>query len=225
MSIVAIEQRSDEWRRIRGGRVTGSRVSDVLAKLKSGKGEAASRRNYRAQIVAEILTGTWIDSGWCSPEMKWGIENEPLGRAAYEFRTGAMVMQAGFALHPRIERAGASPDGLVGTDGMVEVKCPLTATHLDYILADKVPADYQPQMLWEMACAERQWCDFVSFDPRLPAHLQLFIKRFPLDEKRLAEMEREVVQFLAEVDDILARLPKAPDPLEITDADVAAVAP
>lgn len=219
------EQGSPEWKQARYGWVGASQVADVLAKLKGGKGEAAVRRNLKARVVAERLTGSPYQDDYISKEMQWGMDNEASARAEYECRAGCFVERTGFIVHPEIDYTGASPDGLVGGEGLLELKCPNTATHIGYILADIVPAEYQPQMLWQMACTCRQWCDFVSFDPRLPAHLQLFIKRFPRDDKRIAEMEREVVKFLAEVDDVLARLPKAPDSLEITDADVRAVAP
>ena len=177
--IMMCEQRSDEWRAIRAGKVTASRISDVLAELKKGTGEAATRRNYKAEIIAEILTGMPADN-FVSKEMQWGIDNEPFARAAYELAQDVTVDTVGFAVHPTIARFGASPDGLVNDIGMVEFKCPNTATHLDYILAGEVPTEYQPQMLAELCCAGREWCDFVSFDPRLPERFQLFVRRFYL---------------------------------------------
>lgn len=207
MRILELTQGSTEWLQARAGRVTASRIADVMAKIKTG--ESASRRDYKAQIVAEILTGTPQENGFKSAEMQWGNDQEPFARAAYEIATGAMVDQVGLVLHPTIERGAASPDGLVGLDGLVEIKCPKTATHLQYLVDGKVPTHYQPQMLWQMACTERQWCDFVSFDPRLPEHLQLFIRRFSRDQTRIDEIESEVRAFLAEVDAILAALPQA----------------
>jgi hypothetical protein len=138
--------------------------------------------------------------------MQWGIDTEPFARAAYELTCNATVDTVGFAIHPHIERFGASPDGFVGDEGMVELKCPNTETHIDYILQGTVPAEYQAQMLAELACTGRQWCDFVSFDPRLPRHLQLFVRRFQRDETRIAEIEHKVTKFLAEVDDVIFRL-------------------
>ena len=207
MKIIDFPQGSPEWLQARAGKVTASRINDVMAKIKSG--EAASRKDYKAQIVAEILTGTPQENGFKSAEMQWGNDQEPFARAAYEIATGAMVDQVGLVLHPTIERGAASPDGLVGPDGLVEIKCPKTATHLQYLVDGKVPTHYQPQMLWQMACTGRDWCDFVSFDPRLPDHLQLFIRRFNRDQKRIDEIESEVRAFLAEVDAILAALPQA----------------
>lgn len=204
--IIPCEQRSDEWRLVRAGKVTASRITDVLAEIK--KGEAASRRNYRAEIVSEILTGKPVEE-FISKEMQWGIDNEVFARAAYELAQDVSVESVGFTVHPFISRFGASPDGLVNDVGMVEFKCPNTSTHLDYILAGEVPADYQPQMLAQMACAGREWCDFVSFDPRLPSRFQLFIKRFYRHEGRIREMELKVERFLAEVDEVLAKLESA----------------
>ena len=222
MNIVNVEQGSPEWRQLRAGKVTASRISDVLAKLKNG-GEAATRKNYRAQLVAETLLGHPIESEWMSPEMKFGVENECLARAAYEMASERMVQQVGFVLHPTIESSGCSPDGLVRPCGLIEIKVPNTATHLGWILAGKVPTEHQPQMMWQMACTGADWNEFVSFDPRLPSHLQLFVRRLERDQKRITEMEAEVKDFLAEVDEILAKLPKAPDPLEITEEDIQSV--
>ena len=207
MKIIDCEQGTPEWLAARAGKVTASRIPDVLAKIKSG--EAADRRNYKAQLVVEMLTGQPAESGFESPEMRWGKEQEEFARAAYEVQKGVLVDQVGIVIHPTIERAAASPDGLVEFDGLVEIKCPKTATHLQYLVDGKVPTHYQPQMLWQMACTERQWCDFVSFDPRLPEHLQLFIRRFSRDQTRIDEIESEVRAFLSEVDAILAALPQA----------------
>lgn len=206
MKILDLPQGSDAWLAARAGKVTASRVSDVLAKIKSG--EAAARRDYRAQLVAEILTGKPQEDGFVNAEMQWGIDNEPLARSAYEVAKDVLVDQVGFVIHPSIDRAGASPDGFSGPVGL-EIKCPKTATHLQYLLDGVAPAKYQPQMLWQMACMGTEACDFVSFDPRLPAHLQLFVVRFPRDDKKILEMTAEVTVFLKEVDEEIARLPKA----------------
>lgn len=204
MKILEFEQGTPEWLQSRAGKVTASRIPDVLAKIKTG--EAAARRDYRAQIVAEILTGTPQGDTFTNDLMRWGNEQEPYARAAYEIAKNAMVDQVGLVIHPTIELAAASPDGLVDPDGLVEIKCPKTATHLQYILDGVVPAQYQPQMLWQMACTERQWCDFVSFDPRLPEDMQLFVKRFDRDETRIQAMEDEVRAFLAEVSETICKL-------------------
>lgn len=207
MKILELAQGTPEWLAARAGRVTASRIPDVMAKIKTG--EAAARRDYRAQIIAEILTGQPQGDTFTNEAMRWGTEQEPFARASYEMAGGFMVDQVGFVLHPTIDRAGASPDGIVDMDGLVEIKCPKTATHIQYRLDKVVPTQYQPQMLWQMACTGAAWCDFVSFDPRLPDDLQLFVVRFNRDQARIDAMEAEVVAFLAEVDETLSRLRSA----------------
>ena len=200
-----IIQGSEAWFAQRLGRVTASRLVDVLAKLKTG--EAAARANYRAELVAERLTGKAAES-FTNAAMKWGTDCEPLARAAYEAEFGVLVDEVGMIQHPSIEWAGASPDGLVGADGLLEIKCPSTKTHIDTLLSGEAPSQYLPQMFWQMACTGRAWCDFVSFDPRLPVDLQLFVKRFPRDDARIASMEMEVRAFLREVDETITNLRK-----------------
>lgn len=204
MKIIDFPQGSPEWLGSRAGKVTASRIVDVMAKIKSG--EAAARKDYKAQIVAEILTGKPQENGFTNAEMQFGTDQEPFARSAYEVAKDIMVDQVGLVLHPSIDRAAASPDGLVSTAGLVEIKCPKTATHMTYMLDGVVPAKYQPQMLWQMACTGRDWCDFVSFRPDLPADLQLFCVRFERDQKRITEMEAEVLAFLSEVDALLQKL-------------------
>lgn len=196
MKTIDFPQGSQEWKNARAGMVTASRINDVLATVKTG--EAAARRDYRAQIVAEILTGTPQDDTFTNAAMQWGTEQEPYARAAYEIATGFVVDQVGIVLHPTIERAGASPDGLVDFLNLVEIKCPKTATHIGYLVAGTVPKEYQNQMLWQMACTGSAWCDFVSFDPRLPDDLQLFKVRFDRDQERIDAMEEEVLKFINE---------------------------
>lgn len=198
-----IEQGSPEWFAQRLGKVTASRVADIMAKTKTGV--SASRGNYLAQLVAERLTGQATDT-FKSGAMQHGTETEPMARMAYETETGQMVTEVAMITHPTIEMAGASPDGLVGEDGLVEIKCPNTSTHIATLLADKVPSGYMAQMQWQMACTGRAWCDFVSFDPRMPEDMQLFIKRVPRDESLIAEYEEEVVKFLAEVQETVDKL-------------------
>jgi putative phage-type endonuclease len=197
-----MEQRTDEWFAARLGKVTASRVADVVAKTKNGY--SASRENYMADLIVERLTGQKASS-FSNAAMEWGTEQEPNARAAYSARTGELVEEVGFIDHPAITGSGASPDGLVG-DGCVEFKCANTATHLEYVLSGKPPAKYITQMQWQMACTRRPWCDFVSYDPRLPGHLQLLIVRVPRDDKRIAELETEVRKFLAELDDKVTKL-------------------
>jgi len=197
-------QGTEEWFAQRIGKVTASRINDVMATLKSG-GEAATRKNYRAQLIAERLTGTKADS-FTNAAMQWGTDNEPIARAMYEIKTGSDVEQVGFVDHPSIAMTGASPDGRVGNNGMLEIKCPNTATHIEYLLAGVAPTEYHNQMLWQMECDGRDWCDFVSFDPRMPEAMQLFIVRFNKDEDKLSIIRAEVCKFLGEVDNVISRL-------------------
>lgn len=191
-----IVQGSDEWKRLRLGKVTASRVADVVARTKTGYG--AGRANYMAQLIAERLTNVVAES-YTNAAMQHGTETEPEARAAYEFYQGVAVKEVAFVPHPTIDQAGCSPDGLVGDDGLVEIKCPNTATHLDTLLGQAVPAKYETQMQFQMACTGRQFCDFVSFDPRMPENMRLFIKRLPRDDKRIAELEKEIAGFLLEM--------------------------
>ena len=203
MKILDFPQGSPEWLAARAGKVTASRIVDVLAKIKTG--EAAARRDYRAQIVAEILTGRPQEDGFINASMQWGTDTEPLARDAYEAIEGVLVDQVGLVLHPKIDRAAASPDGIAG-NGLLEIKCPKTATHLQYLVDGEAPKQYQPQMLWQMACTETSWCDFVSFDPRLPEEMQFFKVRFHRDDKRIADIEGEVLAFLYEIDETIKKL-------------------
>jgi len=198
-----MEQRTDEWLQARLGKCTASRIADVMAKTQSGPG--AARKNYAAELIAERLTGTPTEK-FQNAAMAWGAEKEPEARAAYEFMTDATVEEVGFIDHPQIEMSGASPDGLVWQVGMVEIKCPNTATHIDTLLAGKVPDKYIKQMLWQMDCTGREWCDFVSYDPRLPAEMQLWVHRVERDDEAIAEIRREVEDFLAEVSETVERL-------------------
>lgn len=198
-----MEQGSQEWLAARVGKVTASRVSDVIATTKTGY--SASRANYEAELIAERLTGEPAEK-FSNAAMAWGTEKEPEAREAYAFLKGVDVVQVGFVDHPTILMTGASPDGLVGADGLVEIKCPNTATHLETVLGQAVPKKYVTQMMWQMACTGRQWCDFVSFDPRLPAHLQTFIRRVPRDNALVADLEKEVRKFLDGVESKLAEL-------------------
>jgi putative phage-type endonuclease len=195
------EQGTDSWFANRLGKVTASRLADVLAKTKTGY--SASRANYMTQLVLERITQTRAES-FSNAAMAWGTEQEPFARAAYEAYTGQMVEEVGFMPHPIIEAAGASPDGLVG-DGMVEIKCPSSSTALEVWLThsqgnNPVDAKYYAQMQWQMRCADRAWCDYVVFDPRMPGKAQLFIFRVERNNDWLKIAEDEVIKFLAEVD-------------------------
>lgn len=198
-----MQQGSDEWLRSRVGRVTASRVADVMARTKSGYG--ASRASYMAELVAERLTGEPA-SRFTNAAMEWGTTQEPFARAAYAFAHDADVRETGLVMHPRIADFGASPDGLVGADGLVEIKAPNTATHIDTLLGGCIPDKYRWQMLAQMTCTGRAWCDFVSFDPRMPAEMQMFVARLERDDKAIAEMELEVEAFLAELADKITAL-------------------
>jgi putative phage-type endonuclease len=192
-----MEQRSPEWYAARLGRVTASRVADIIAKTKSGY--STSRANYMAELVCERLTGKQGDF-YQNAAMVWGTETEPMARSAYEAHSGNLVTETGLVLHPSITNAGASPDGLIDEDGLVEIKCPNTSTHIDTLLDEKVPSKYVTQIMWQMACTERKWCDFVSFDPRMPEHMQIFVKRIERDDDMIIELEREVEKFLVELE-------------------------
>lgn len=201
-----IEQRTDDWFTARLGKVTASSLHKVLARTKTGYG--ADRANYLTQLVLERVTNSKAE-GYVNAEMQWGIDQEPFARAAYEAHTGVLVDEIGFMPHPTIEMSGASPDGLVGDSGMVEIKCPSSKTALECWLSDNpVENKYFAQMQWQMACAGRDWCDYVVFDPRMPQKAQLFIYRVTRANEWLADAEKEVVKFLAEVDAKVAALRK-----------------
>ena len=200
-----MDQGTEEWFTIRIGKVTASRVADVIAKTKTGY--SASRDNYMAQLVCERLTNQKGES-FSNAAMQWGTETEPLARISYEVAHNVLVDEVGFVPHPTIEMAGASPDGLVGDDGLLEIKCPNTATHIETLISKVVPGKYNTQMQFQMACTGRQWCDFVSFDNRLPEMFQLFVTRVPRDEVFIRLIESEIVQFLAELDDKINKLMK-----------------
>ena len=204
-----LEQGSPEWLAARVGRVTASRIADVMAKGKGG--EAQTRLNYKWQLVAEVMTGQSQEDRFFSQAMAWGVEQEPFARAAYEIQTGGLVENVGLVAHPSIPRCAASPDGLVGLDGLLEIKCPKTPTHLEYMEKGAIPGHYQLQMLWQMACTGRQWVDFATFDPRLPEELQLFVMRFPRDQARIDAIESEVQKFWNEIDEIIETLRKRRD--------------
>lgn len=188
-----MEQGTEEWKLARLGKVTASRVSAARAK----KGTAA-RSDYIADIITERLTGSPIES-YTNAYMEWGTANEPLARAAYEIKTGIWVEQVAIVNHPTIPNFAASPDGLVGDKGLIEIKCPKTSTHLGWMMKGEPPTDHKNQMMAQLACTGRDWVDFVSFDPRLPEHLQLFIARFEPETEDIALLEEDVMIFLEEV--------------------------
>lgn len=219
MSPADIEQRSEAWIQIRLGKVTASRIADVCACTKTGWG--ASRKNYMAELVAERLTGTKSE-GFTNAAMQWGTDHEPEARIAYEFYRDATVVEVGFVPHPSIAETGASPDGLVGEDGLVEIKCPNTATHLDTLLGASLPDKYFLQMQWQLACTGRQWCDFASYDPRLPESMRLFVDRVKRDDVAIKAVEKDVADFLNELRDTVHRLRSKYEPANAADLPDAA---
>lgn len=215
MKIVDCEQGSPEWFAARLGKASASRMADITARTKTGWG--ASRANYAAELVAERLTGATAEK-YSNDAMRWGTECEPQARAMYEFMTGQDVKQVGVVLHPTIDMACASPDGLVGDKGLIEIKCPNTATHINTLKGVEIDGKYIKQMMWQMICTGREWCDFVSFDPRMPPEMQIFIKRVPADGILMSVLETECATFLGEVDatvtELLTRYPRMQEAAE-----------
>ena len=195
--LIAGPQGDEVWKSLRVGKVTASRIADVIAFKKDGS-ETAARRDYRLQIVTEMLTGFPTDYGFESADMRWGREQEPNARIIYSDLTGAKVDQIAFAQHPQIAHAGASPDGLIGKYGLLEIKCPRSFTHINYILDDVMPVDYIPQVQWQLAATGRKWCDFVSYDPRMPEHLRVFIKHVKRDDVYINAVTVQVNKFINE---------------------------
>jgi hypothetical protein len=226
MNAAEVEQNTDAWRRARCGYITASRIADVLRKPRRGQQESVTRKAYLAQVIAERLTGKPNEQEFESFDTKRGERLEPMARVEYEMRTGTVVDQVGFVEHPQIRLAGCSPDGMVGPEGLCQIKCPRTHVHLDYLMAGIVPVEYRGQMLFELACTGRKWNDFCSYEPRLPDHLALFVVRLSRNDAEIAEIEQEVIRFQAEVEEIMAKLPKTADKtsleqsLEISLADI-----
>lgn len=203
MLVVDVEQGSDAWKLARLGKIGASRVADATARTKTGWG--ASRANLAADLVAERLTGN-LTEGFTNDAMLWGIEKEHEARSFYEFVHGTKIQQIGLALHPTIEMSVASPDGLIGEHGLIEIKCPKTATHIETLLNNRPDSRYTKQLQWQMACTGRQWVDWVSYDPRMPPEMQMFVARVERDPIMIAELEQQVAEFLAEVSAIVDQL-------------------
>lgn len=201
---INIEQGSDEWKLARLGHVTASNMADVMSKGK-GSGEAIGRYKYKVRLVAERLTQTAAES-FSNAAMEWGVEQEQFACIEYESATNQFVDKTGFWLHPEIKFLGVSPDRLVGAEGLIEVKCPNTTTHLGYLFEGKIPTDYYKQIQCQLWVTGRQWCDFVSYDPRLPKRNQLLIVRTERDESLIKEMEAETLKFLDEVESLIIKL-------------------
>lgn len=219
MTSADLEQGTQQWRDARSGCVTASRICDVLRKPRRGQKESATRKAYLAQIALERMTGKPQEREFETWDLKRGKELEPFARVEYEMKQEGTITTVGFVEHPRIKFAGCSPDGLVGKDGLCQIKAPRPHVHMEYILSGIVPVDYRQQMLFEMACTGRKFNDFVSYNQDMPEHLKLFISRLHRDEAEIAEVEIEVVNFLVEVEELIAKMPQAPDPLEINDGD------
>mgnify|MGYP001616056014 FL=1 len=202
---VALIQGSEEWKQARCGSLGASRVADAMARTKTGWG--ASRANLMAELLVERLTGRPTE-GYVSAAMQWGIDTEPDAITEYEFRKGVEVVRVGLIRHPRIPLTHASPDAFVGAEGLIQVKCPQTATHLDYLISETLPGNYRTQVMWELACTGRRWCDFWSFDPRLPEKLKVFCTRIERDDVYIAQLEEAVAIFLLELESKILQLEK-----------------
>jgi len=200
-----MEQGSQEWFAARLGRVTASKVADVMTKTKSGYG--AGRKNYMMELLCQRLTGTREES-YTNAAMQRGTDLEPIARGRYEIENDILVDEIGLVSHRSIDNFAASPDGLVGDEGLLEIKCPNTATHITFLQTKKIPDKYQTQMTVQMICTERSWCDYVSFDDRLPERLQYRCARFEFDEERAKEITTEVELFLKELDELIINLEK-----------------
>jgi putative phage-type endonuclease len=213
--MIALVQRTPEWVAARVGSLGASCVHDVVARTRTGI--SAARANRMAALVLERITGQ-LEETYQSAAMLHGIETEASARAAYEFMNDVMVTEVGLIRHPRIERSHASPDGLIGDDGVLELKCPQPAAHLEFLLTGKVPEKYVTQILWQLACSERPWADFASYSPAFPPEMRLATKRIERDDAKIAELEKAVVEFLAEVEAKVAGLRRLYDLPEPTPA-------
>jgi putative phage-type endonuclease len=207
--IEAVQQGSEAWHQLRMGKVTASRVADLLAKTKTGP--SASRGNYLIELALQRVTKT-IEESYTNAAMEWGTQTEPQARVAYEVKTGNFVDQVAFIDHPTIAGFGCSPDGIVATDGLIEIKCPNSATHWSYIKANEPPNKYFIQMQAQMSVTGAKWCDFVSFDPRMPERSQLLVVRVPRDPEYILYMEAEISLFLKEVEKEVQLMEKRNEP-------------
>jgi len=215
--IVDVEQGTDRWAALRCGKITASRAADMIATKKQTKKQAAlgiheemaNRRDYRTELLVERLTGVPVEQ-YVSKEMLFGLAQEPFARAAYEMHEAVFVDQVGFVVHPEIPYFGCSPDGLVGDDGLIQIKVPNRTTHLAWMQSGTIPVEHVPQLLAELAVTGRQWVDFVSFHPEFPEHLQLYIRRYQRNEKLIEALLVEVRHFNAEIEQVLKALPPGP---------------
>jgi putative phage-type endonuclease len=203
MRLIDCEQNTPEWHAARCGRVTASRIADIMRKTKTGVSKM--RQTYAGELVAERLSGIQQET-FVSKPMQWGKDTEDTAREVYGFLHNVVPARIGFVVHPGFEMAGASPDSLVGDDGQIEIKCPNSSTHIETLEGAEIDPDYMKQMQWGMACTGRAWCDFVSFDPRFPPAMQMAVRRVERDRDLILELETEVAKFLAEVDAMVQRL-------------------
>ena len=206
--ILDVEQGTQQWKEARAGFVTASRLHDVLDIIK--RGEGAERRKYRGEIVCEILSGQPYPQH-ITQEMRWGTEHEPEARGVYGLENDVIVDRVGFAIHPEIGRFGCSPDGFVGDRGMLQIKCPSTRTHLTWIREGRIPLEHASQLIGELSCnRDRDWIDFMSYDPRLPDPFRTFVRRFERAgrENLILGIESVVEQFNAEIDAEIEQLRK-----------------
>lgn len=202
-----IEQRTDEWHKQRAGRITGSRFADAMAMDKRNPLKSTESRNkYLREIVAEIISGeppAEIDSR----PLAWGRDAEPIARSEYEDETGNIVKDAGFTLHPQYDFVGASPDGLVGADGIIEIKCPYSReVHVRTMLEGDMPSEHMAQVQGVMWVTGRQWCDFISYRPDFPEEARMFVKRIERDDAYIADMEQKLLRFWEEVQAAVAKI-------------------
>ena len=197
-------QLSVAWFQNRLGNLTGSRMYEACAKKKNGE-YYASREALMHEKLIERLTGKWAEH-FVSDAMAWGIEHEDAARAVYETHSGLLVEDCSYFPHPIIAHSGATPDGLVGEDGVLEIKCPTTAVHLKTVLSGIIPPEHAYQMAWEIESSSRKWCDFVSYDPRLPGNVAFFCQRYTPDPSFMDELRADVIKFLAELDELEDRV-------------------
>ena len=204
-----MEQRTQEWFDARLSKVTASRVTDVIAKTKTGV--STSRQNYLTQIVTERLTGKKADSGYINQAMQDGIDREEAARSLYELKYG-VVKEVGFIDHPTIAMSGASPDGIIADgDGVLEIKCPIETTHTNTLMTDKVPSKYIPQIQWQMAVTGARFAHFVSYNPNFPDNMVLFVKQVDRDDEYIKMLVDEIITFLKEVDNTIIKLKELKD--------------
>jgi|AACY02.2.fsa_nt_gi YqaJ-like viral recombinase domain. len=208
MSYESVEQNTEAWRLARAGKVTASRVADVVAKGRAKGSWGQAREKYMAQLIAERLTGMPAENFY-SVAAQWGHDHEEEALSAYSLMTDVDVARIGFVTHPRVANAGASPDALVGGDGLAQVKCPAPHTHIATVMRGEIDPAYVTQMQWELSSTDRLWCDYVSYDPRLPPDLRLFVKRVGRDQERIDYLEARVREFNEEVEAMIAAMREA----------------